>query len=519
MARPSRARIAYCSTALLTFPTVSNTSFRPVSGPSRLPPPSNSSAERPFCVGVLSPISSMNPYDSLDFGCAMVQQQVYETLYHRHGTTVNPALASSMPTPVTGGRASYEITLRKGIKFSDGSPMTSEHVLASLKHVRRFSADARLEAREGSIIIDLERPDQSLATALSSPYSAITAMRTTTPSTNDLDTFLGTGPWRMAHDFTAESARLLPNPHHWGAAPKLNELRFVRFRVDANGRPQALVDALESGDVDLTTVLAAKDARRVQNARHLIRPGSSTALLWLNVERLRKLPLREAICCAIDRYGLAEKSYLQPEQFVASSVLPPGMHVHSDRYAFDKDRALARLAQSTTPDLPLRLLAIWGPRGYLPAPRNWAASIQEMLAAIGLPCEVVHSKDAQDYQEQIRRGDYDLLLGGWAADTEDPADFMEALYDPVVIPTPTDVVSTGCNFSRISDAILEANLLSYRQTRSAQALEDVLSRADKLMVVLPLAYGPTIAVHGWHVAGFRANPLGIPDFCALHLRG
>jgi cationic peptide transport system substrate-binding protein len=236
------------------------------------------------------------------------------------------------------------------------------------------------------------------------------------------------------------------------------------------------------------------------------------------MERLGDAKLREAIWTSIDRYGLAEKSYMHPEQFVASCILPPGMHVHSDRLAYDKERARACLAKAQLPGESLRMLVIWGPRAYLPAPRTWAREIKQMLALIGIEVDITQTRDAHDYQEQIRSGDYDMVLGGWAADTEDPCDFVEALFDPVVIPSSRDVVATGCNFSRVNDPILAATLASYRETRSTAALDDLLARADQLMAVLPLAYGPTIAVHGWHVAGFAADALGVPDFCSLHLR-
>jgi ABC-type transport system substrate-binding protein len=461
----------------------------------------------------------MNPYDSLDFGCSMVQQQVFETLYRRSGEQVIPWLAADMPRPrATGRGACYEIPLRKDVRFSDGSELSPEDVVHSLSHTRRFADAPRLEAKDGAIEIELGRADLGLASALATPRTAITRPRETTANASHLDAHIGTGPWCMASDFTPSDARLRPNAFYWGTHPKLTDLRFHRFELDDGGQPSALIQAIENGQVDLTTVLTPRDAKKVDNARHLIRPGCSTALLWMNLERLVQPRLREAIVCAIDRYGLAEKSYLHPERFVASSVLPPGLHGRHDRYRYDKTRARECLDQLGAPPPPLRMLVIWGPRPYLPAPRNWARALQDMFEKVQLECEVVQTRDPHDYQERIRSGDYDLVLGGWTADTEDPCDFVEALYDPVVIPSPHDVVATGCNFSRMDDPIVTNTLAQYRETRSSEVLDELLTRAEQLMGVLPLAYGPTIAVHGWHVAGFRTDALGIPDFGALCLR-
>ena len=458
----------------------------------------------------------MNPYDALDFGCAMVQQQVFETLYRREGSDIVPWLARGMPQLIAGSKTRYEIAIRDDIRFSDGTPMHAMDVIASLRHTRRFAKARQLQSEGHRVFIELEHPDPGLASALSAPRASVCMEHI--GGLDEPSSWLGTGPWMAADEFAPDDAHLVPNPFHWGKRPALSRLRFRQFQLDSEGHPDSLVQAIESGDADLTIALSTRDARRVQNARHIIRPGTSTALLWMNLERMDSPHVREAICYAIDRYGLAEKSYLHPERFAAQSVLPPGMQGRNDRFAFDRERSLRCLREHGPVETALRMLVIWGPRAYLPAPRNWARSIKEMLERAGIQVQVVMTQDAQDYQAQIRGGDYDLVLGGWLADSEDPCDFVEALFDPVVIPQPDDVVATGCNFARVDDPELTQQLASYRETRSSNTLDALLARAESLMAILPLAYGPTIAVHGWHLAGFRTGPTGVPDFVNLRMR-
>ncbi len=63
----------------------------------------------------------------------IITQHFFETLYtFDKDWKVTPLLAASMPEVTEGGKV-YTIKLREGIKFHDGSDMTSEDVVASLK--------------------------------------------------------------------------------------------------------------------------------------------------------------------------------------------------------------------------------------------------------------------------------------------------------------------------------------------------------------------------------------------------
>src|ERR671913_2464346 len=63
----------------------------------------------------------------------IITQHFFETLYtFDKNWKVTPLLAETMPDLSTDGRV-YTIRLRQGVTFHDGSAMTSEDVVASLK--------------------------------------------------------------------------------------------------------------------------------------------------------------------------------------------------------------------------------------------------------------------------------------------------------------------------------------------------------------------------------------------------
>lgn len=147
------------------------------------------------------------------------------------------------------------------------------------------------------------------------------------------------------------------------------------------------------------------------------------------------------------------------------------------------------------------MLVIWGPRSYLPDPLRWAQEIQRSLGELGLEVIVQATSDAFDYQRQIRLNEYDLVLGGWNADTNDPADFLEALLDSSQVPVAGDNRASGCNFGRWASRRTDAALEQFRRDRTAEHEAAIFDTIRDDPPFLALAYGPTVIVHGWELQG------------------
>jgi hypothetical protein len=88
-------------------------------------------------VGTLTPMGHVGSLDSQELVNSMVNWQIYERPY------APPSAAGRPPDPVLfdgplardldrGTHGTYSAGLRPGIRFSDGTPMTVQHVVASL---------------------------------------------------------------------------------------------------------------------------------------------------------------------------------------------------------------------------------------------------------------------------------------------------------------------------------------------------------------------------------------------------
>lgn len=462
---------------------------------------------------MIAPIVSLDPQDSLDYASLLVQAQLFETPYGLTTTAgePTPVLMAEPLRPLRQGSATYVSTVRHGVRFSDGSHLAALHVLHSLRRSPLIASRGRMWAEAEDIVFDLASPDPAFAVALTKPWCAIALEQ---PETGRL---LGTGPYAVASGSSPERLLLTRNPHHRGAPAAIDEIEIRAYPPTAAG--SALRLAVEEGEVDFTNALSRDEVTDLGGVRKIYQPGSSTAFLWLNTDRLPDVRVRRAIALAVDRYALTAKSYANPGAFVARSPLPPRMTQHGDGLRHDP-AAARQLLDQVDVERPerLRLVVIWGQRPYMPDPLGWARTLEDQLSSIGIEVEIRQSHDGLDYQRRIRSGDYDMVLGGWNADTNDTYDFVEALFAREAIPAADQQVATGCNFSRWDDELVRGELDRYRTQRSEDALRGILDRAAAEVPVVPLAYGPTVLACSWKLREFEADALGIPRFAELDLK-
>ena len=277
---------------------------------------------------------------------------------------------------------------------------------------------------------------------------------------------LGTGAFIPAPGSTLEAVRLVRNPHY-RARPALDEIALTIYPPNQDGRPEALIRAVEAGEVDFTTMLSRTDAGEVKGVRKAFQPSNSTASLYFNTERpeLRSAEVRRALALAIDRIAVTEVSYSNALAFAATSLLPPMMGTFRDGISPDPEKARALFAQAPAPrPSRLRMLTVWAPRPYVPHPRPVAEAIARQLAVLGIQVEITTPRNSDEFFRACERGDYDMALGGWIADTPDPADFLESNLHSEHIQSPNAGRGMGhINLARFRSGAMDEALRRFRQ--------------------------------------------------------
>ncbi len=475
-------------------------------------------------VGALSRLGTLDPREANDTISTMILNEIFESPYIAPNGPEAPELrlfTTVLRAESAGSKPVYSAQIQSAIRFSDGTPLTSEIFARSLMSSQDFKEHASAEARGDRIFFTLTRPNPRFDLVLTTNFSSIVL--------DKAGSLIGTGPFMFPHQASLgqlqrlDTFTLVRNPHY-GKPVEIDEIRFKIYPASSGGGTEMLLEAAKRGEIDFTYSLTSVDAAALQGYPFVpsIGTGNATGVLHFNTTKpaLNTALVRRALAYAIDRRKIAEATYEKnPLAYTAATLLPTLMG--RDRVVFSYDPAKAKaLAIEAGASMPKRLslVILWSPRPYIPNPKRAGELIRDQLAAIGVTVDLVVPKDRSDYFDHVRRGSYDLLLGGWIADTADPADFLESLLSSRSVPSATNRTATTNNQSRWSHPPMDEGLTRFRaepnETNRAEVMRILVEEAP----LVPLIYGQAVAVYGRQVRGFRASALGHVSLAALQMR-
>jgi len=483
-----------------------------------MPDPSAFAEGKTLRVGLLAPVHELDPWGKHDFESTMILAHVFESPLAQAAPQAGaPGGGDRTPTPVllaeplqrAADGLSLSAAVRDDVRFSDGTPLSADVLAASLSRSKVFRRMADAEAQDDRLVVRPKHPGARLDLVLSQRFCGIVLDRG--------GVSLGTGPYRIDPASTPEHTRLVRNPEYREPVG-IETIEFVAYPPDADGRPEALLQAVERGEVDFCNVVSREDIGRLKGVRKWIEPGSGTAILYFNTQRpaLRDPKLRKALAMAVDRAAAAKTCYPNPVAFTATGLLPPMMGSMRDGIHHDpKQAGVLFRSVSERPDR-LTLLLIHGSRPYLPQPRAVAEGIAAQLGELGVELDIRQPETLEEYFREAVRGDYDLALSGWVADATDPADFLATILAPESIPTGGQHLIDG-NLSHWRSDTVKAAIERFAEDPSESAKQAIQEILQAETPILPLIYGPTIFVYSLRVVDFQPSPLGIPELAKMKL--
>lgn len=453
-------------------------------------------------VGYLTPASNLDPRSCWDVESSFVIRHVFETPFGNvyGGTDVAPELFRGPLRPVAGPRPAFEADVRTDILFSDGTPLTAEEVVRSLRGAAPIQDEAEVHSEGERVVFTLRRPNARFDLVLSHYQCSVHRQAGAG--------LVGTGPYVIAPGSTPERVRLVRNPHYRRPVA-IEEAYFDTYPPDPDGRASALIAALESGEVDLSLSLGRDDIDAVKGVRKTLLPGVSLAMLYLNCEspRLRDRRVRGAIARCIDRLAIAASSYANPLAFAASSLTPRPLGPADVSLTCDVPAARSMLAEAggAAPQV-LRLRLPWGPRPYLPYPRRAADLLAEQIRQIGIRVEFLPTASSSEFLKTSVDGSYDMTLAGWIADTMDPCDFLESNLAASRVPQ-ADNLAVAANLGRLRSPEMDAAIDGFRGDRRPESLQAITGIVEREVPLVPLMYGPAASVRTYRVENFRPTSL------------
>ena len=235
--------------------------------------------------------------------------------------SISPNLATyRQPSPLT-----LVFSLRPGVKFWDGSPVTAADVVWSLQHSASPStAVAFLYANVKSITatgplqvtVTFKKPDSLFLFEMATFVGMVQEKRFAEHAGTKLGSAAGkimcSGPYELTSWAPGTGMTLTANPHYWNPADRAHAHTIhIEFTTDSTSIAQALI----AGQLDGAYEISPATIPRLQNASSgkLIFGAPSQLYLTLNVVNptgpLASLDVRKALFMTINRAALATAAY------------------------------------------------------------------------------------------------------------------------------------------------------------------------------------------------------------------
>ncbi|MEU6877803.1 ABC transporter substrate-binding protein [Streptomyces sp. NPDC046712] len=407
------------------------------------------------------------------------QLLAYDSKPGEAGTKLVPDLAEALPVLSNGGKT-YTLKLKDGVKFEDGTPVTSKDIKYGIERVfaqdvlsggptylidildqgQKYPGPYKDKAADKLGLKSVQTPDdKTIVFNLAKPnsdFSYLLAMPSSSPVPMAKDTGakytnkpLSTGPYKVTSFTAGKGATFERNPH-WD--PKTDTIRKglpdkISFTVTTNA--EDMDQRLLSGDIDLavdgTGVQDAAKIKILQNPklkanadnpftgyiRYMVFP--QTVAPFDNVE------CRKAVIYAADPKSLQTARGGPTSGDLGANMLPPGIPGSDksyDPYGLTGgkpqiDKAKAALAACGKPNGFKTTIAV---RNNRKAEVKTAESLQAALKAVGIDASIDQydgklSSSTIGSPENVKKKGYGIIVMGWGADYNSGSGFLQPLVD------------------------------------------------------------------------------------------
>ena len=505
------AVLAPLVTFLVTFFVVRPLAISPALGQST--PLPTQVVRRELRIGAPGVPSALDPGAALVGTSPLIARQVFDTLvaWREGSTEIEPALATRWNASRDG--LVWSFTLREGVKFHDGSPLTALEVAASFARQLRPEAQGvnrtwpvLLRGAPGvvkevrapnsrTVEIVLVQPYAPLLTVLAHPALAIAK-----PSTDAAGRLIGTGPYRIV-DASAGRLALEAMPGYWAGPPKSERLVFLDVSADDQAESE-----LDSRSLDIW--FPAGPPRRTDGA--LSAPGLRIGYLAFQTEKepFSRRTLRQAVAAALDPAILGQT--LERAAVPLQSFLPPGVWARREGSPIlggSRTTVKALIKESRWPKETKPTLLVPAETTPLNLPKL-AETIQLLLGSDDLPLNIQVEPEGT-MRSLLQAGAFDMALTEATVAGGDP----HLLLYPLSTSEAATKGPRAMNFSfyrnpRLDDVLIRASQLSFRAERQRLYQRGQAMLAEELPW-LPIYVRLQWAVVRSDVKGLRLHPTGI----------
>jgi peptide/nickel transport system substrate-binding protein len=414
---------------------------------------------------------------------------------------VVPWVASSWQNPDV---TTWIFTIRPGIRFHDGTPLTSADVVYSIERIRALKLSPKkpfVLAVKSIRALDAERVE----IVTREPYmplliklSQIMILPSHYYEKHPLEYVkyhpMGSGPFKPVSVDCDRRILLEAVPDHWRG-----EKVFPRLRFDFVGDEQKRTDLLMSGGLDfIKEPASSRYAELEQGGRFRVVQTDGIRLLFMGLTFKEKLAdgspnpfrdteVRQAISLALDRGRLCRET-LSGMATPASQLVPPLVFGYTPGIPvprIEPEKARRILAAKKFPfgkvfDIHYPADKYFRIRETVEACCRQLGSVGVQVRPLPVPTRVFIPTAAD--------GKYDLLITGWSAITGDTSDFFENCFHSRVEGSSYGFFNPVDYSKPDMDEMIEASAhLARRDTRLAM-LQKIMGECMNELIWIPLYF-------------------------------
>ena len=465
--------------------------------------------------GTTDSVTNIDPAGNYDYGSFTVDILMSEHLLDFKAGSKVPAPSLATSCAAKGSTKTWTCTVRKGVKFQNGSSLTSADVKYSFDRVVKIKDPSGIYTLLGNLKSVTTSGPYSVTFHLKTPQSTWPFILTTGAGTivpknaypankivPNTSPQYGTGPYQLVKYTPGQQAVFKANKSYWGPKPK-NDTLIIRYY----SKSSTMKLALTKGDIDMAfrdfTPTELGSLGKTKGI--VVHKGNGVVIryLVLNVKQAPtdNLAVRKALAYLIPRQTIASRVYhglVKP----LYSMVPAGLPGHTDAFAtafgrtpsVAKAKAVLAAAKVTT---PVDITIWWTPSHYGDASADEYAEIERALNASGLFKVTLKSAEWAQYSKALGT-QYGTFQLGWFPDYPDAEDYTVPFYSK------GNFTSNGYESAKMTALLTKEEGAKSTASRIA-TLKQIQTLAAKDVPIIPYWQGAMIAVGRSNVHGIDST--------------
>ena len=434
---------------------------------------------------------------------------IYETLAFVNtlqNGKVTPWLATDYAW--SDGNKVLTFTIRKGVKWTDGAPLTAADVVFTFDMLKKYpgldlntvwsALKSVTQQGDDKVVFTFNAPSVPFFYYIADQVGIVPAhiwSKVKDPMTYQDASPVGTGPFTIAH-CTPQDVSYARNPNYWQPGlPKIARIEYPAFTTNPPANQALSTGQAQWGGQFIPNLKAEYLSKDKDN--HYWYPPVVNVAMFVNQTNpiLKDVNVRRAMVYALDKKRVAmigEYGYEPPAN--QAGIVTPTFASWLDQkqldaagYSYDPKQAIAILEKAgykrgsdgifVSPDGKPLAFTIINQSAYT----DWVAALQvvaQQFKAVGIKL-TIENLAGNDYFAKLANGNFDLAYAYEAGGPTPYYEFRQWLYSPATAPIGK---SATTNWERYSNKNTDALIEQYASSTDEAEQHAIMGKLQKVLL-------------------------------------